>query len=222
MKIEPIILEGNFIRLEPLEIEHLDALCEVGLEEEIWRWTTNIVRGENEMRNYIETALGEFNRKVSLPFVTIEKSSNRIVGSTRFGNIDVKNRRAEIGWTWIKSARGRELRINTEAKLLMLTHAFETWKCIRVELKTDVLNEKSRNAIVRLGAKEEGILRQHLITDSGRFRDTVYFSIIDSEWQAVKAVLNDKIKRFLMKYFLSLDDFCSIFKRLQFCAGYKC
>ncbi len=195
MKIKLIILEGGFVRLEPLEIEHADALCKVGLVEEIWRWTTNNIRSKDEMRRYIEIALGEYNRKVSLPFVTVEKSSNKIVGSTRFGNIDAKNRRAEIGWTWINPAWQRT-RINTEAKLLMLTHAFETWKCIRVEFKTDVLNEKSRNAILRLGAKEEGILRQHIITDSGRFRDTVYFSIIDSEWKDVKAVLNNKLRGF--------------------------
>ena len=183
------------MRLEPLKIEHADALCEVGLAEEIWLWTTNIVRTNDEMRSYIETALDEFKRKVSLPFVTIEKTSNKIVGSTRFGNLDVKNRRAEIGWTWINPTWQRSF-INTEAKLLMLTHAFETWKCIRVEFKTDVLNEKSRKAIARLGAKEEGILRQHIITDAGRFRDTVYFSIIDSEWHNVKAVLNDKLRGF--------------------------
>ena len=181
------------MRLEPLEIKHLDALCEAGSQEEIWRWTTNNIRGKVDMRNYIETALNEFDRKISLPFVTVEKSSNNIIGSTRFGNIDVKNRRAEIGWTWINPKWQRTC-INTEAKLLMLTHAFETWKCIRVELKTDVLNEKSRKAILRIGAKEEGILRQHLITDAGRFRDTVYFSIIDSEWRSIKADLNDKLR----------------------------
>ena len=111
-----------------------------------------------------------------------------VIGSTRFGGIDTKNRRAEIGWTWI-NPKWQRTAINTEAKLLMLKHAFEVWKCIRVELKTDVLNEKSRNAILRIGAKEEGIFRQHLITDSGRFRDTVYFSIIDTEWEAMKANL---------------------------------
>lgn len=195
MKIEPIILEGDYVRLEPLEIEHTDALCDVGLVEEIWRWTTNNIRSQDEMRRYIETALDEFNRKVSLPFVTIEKSSNKIVGSTRFGNIDAKNRRAEIGWTWI-NLKWQRTYINTEAKLLMLTHAFEIWKCVRVEFKTDVLNEKSRTAILRIGAKEEGILRQHIITDSGRFRDTVYFSIIDLEWQNIKADLNGKLRGF--------------------------
>lgn len=137
------------------------------------------------MQKYIEAALDEQKRGISLPFVTIEKSSDKVVGSTRFGNIDRQNRRIEIGWTWINPNWQRTI-INTEAKLMMLEQAFEIWKCIRVELKTDALNLKSRNAILRIGATEEGILRQHLITDSGRFRDSVYFSIIDSEWEQVK------------------------------------
>ncbi len=195
MKIEPIILEGDYVRLEPLEIEHTDALCDVGLVEEIWRWTPARVKNSDDMKKYVAAALEMEKQGVAIPFITIEKSSGKIIGSTRFGNIDIQNRRAEIGWTWINPQWQRTF-INTEAKLLMLTHAFETWKCIRVEFKTDALNEKSRKAIVRLGAKKEGILRQHVITDSGRFRDTVYFSIIDSEWQDVKAVLSNKLRGF--------------------------
>lgn len=192
MKIESVILEGKFIRLEPLRLEHSDALWEVGADQTLWRWTANIITSIKDMKRYIETALDEQRRGAALPFVTIDKSENKIVGSTRFGNIDAKNRRAEIGWTWINPQWQRTF-INTEAKLLMLRHAFETWSCVRVELKTDALNEKSRNAILRLGAKEEGILRRHLITDSGRIRDTVYFSILDSEWQAVKENLQSRI-----------------------------
>jgi RimJ/RimL family protein N-acetyltransferase len=138
--------------------------------------------------------LEEQARGVSLPFATIEKSSGKIVGSTRFGNIDAKNLRAEIGWTWLNPKWQRTF-VNTGAKLLMLTHAFETWKCIRVELKTDALNEKSRSAILRLGAKQEGIFRQHMICGSGRLRDTVYFSILDNEWQSVKENLLQKLGR---------------------------
>ena len=196
MKIEPIILEGEYVRLEPLRIEFLEKLCEVGLEASIWRWTTANVKTESDMRNYMETALDEHSRGVSLPFVTIEKKSGKIVGSTRFGGIDRENRRVEIGWTWI-NPNWQRTAINTEAKFLMLRHAFETWKCIRVELKTDVLNEKSRKAILRLGAKEEGVLRRHLITDAGRFRDTVYFSIIDTEWEDVKSNLLSRLKNSL-------------------------
>ncbi len=194
MKIEPLILEGKFVRLEPLRFEHLDALCAVGLEKSMWVLTTNVMENFGDMRNYVETALKDFERKVSLPFVTVEKSSNKIVGSTRFGNIEVKNLKTEIGWTWINPEWQRTF-VNTEAKLLMLTHAFETWECIRVEFKTDALNEKSRNAILRIGATEEGILRRHMITETGRYRDSVYFSIIDSEWENVKANLRQKVCR---------------------------
>ena len=119
-------------------------------------------------------------------------ASGKVIGSTRFGNIDAANLRAEIGWTWITPAFQRTA-VNTEAKLLMLTHAFETWKCIRVELKTDALNERSRAAIKRLGATEEGIFRKHMICDTGRFRDSVYFSIIDTEWPMVKENLRGKL-----------------------------
>lgn len=193
MKIEPIVLEGEFVRLDPLKAEHLDSLCEIGLEENLWQWSPEQITSREEMRQYIENALDEQSRGFSLPFVTIEKSSEKVVGSTRFGNIDTKNRRTEIGWTWINPKWQRTF-VNTEAKLLMLRHAFENWKCIRVELKTDALNEKSRNAILRLGAKEEGIFRRHIITASGRVRDTVFFSILDSEWNAVKENLSAKLR----------------------------
>jgi len=188
MQIEPVILDGQFARLEPLRIEHLDPLADVGLEESVWRWVPTQVKTVDDLKRYIEVALDEQRRGVSLPFVTISKTDDKIVGSTRFGNIDKANRKVEIGWTWI-NPKWQRTAINTEAKLLMLTHAFETWKCVRVELKTDALNEKSRNAILRIGAKQEGILRGHMITDTGRFRDTVYFSIFDDEWPGVKQKL---------------------------------
>ncbi len=195
MKVESVVLDGKFVRLEPLRFEHLAALCAVGLEDKsIWALTTNVMENSGDMRHYVETALEDFERKVSLPFVTIEKSSNKIVGSTRFGNIDVKNLRAEVGWTWINPEWQRSY-VNTEAKLLMLAHAFEVWECVRVEFKTDALNEKSRSAILRLGAKEEGVLRRHMITETGRFRDSVYFSIIDSEWEDVQINLQSKLKQ---------------------------
>jgi len=185
MKVEKVNLEDEFVKLEPLKIEHFDSLCKIGLEEEIWHWSPEQINSPEAMKKYIETALNEQLRGVSLPFVTIEKTSGKIVGSTRFGNIDAKNLRTEIGWTWLNPKWQRTF-VNTEAKLLMLTHAFETWQCLRVEFKTDALNEKSRNAILRLGAKQEGIFRQHIICQSGRLRDSVYFSILDNEWQSVK------------------------------------
>lgn len=192
MRIEPVILEGAYVRLEPLKIEHLEKLCQIGLDESLWRWSPKKIKNSDDMNRYLEIALDEQRRGVSLPFVTIEKQSNEMVGSTRFANIDANNHRTEIGWTWITPARQRSF-INTEAKLLMMTHAFETWKAVRVELKTDALNTQSRKAIERLGAVEEGTFRQHLFTDEGRLRDTVYYSILDSEWREVKENLQNKL-----------------------------
>ena len=192
MKIEPVILSGNHVRLEPLTLDHFPAICEVGLDKSLWRWTPVQITNKDELRAYVETAIADRDRGVALPFVTIDAATNTVVGSTRFGNIDTAHRRSEIGWTWI-NPQWQRTAINTEAKLLMLTHAFESWKCIRVELKTDSLNEKSRTAIARIGAREEGIFRNHMITASGRFRDSVYFSIIDSEWYSVKARLTEML-----------------------------
>ena len=195
MEIKSLTLEGKSVRLAPLKLEYLAELYEAARDESLWFWTANIIKSKEDMLRYVEAALGEAARRVSVPFVTIEKSSGKIIGSTRFGNIDLPNRQTEIGWTWINPEFQRTA-INTEAKLLMLTHAFETWNCVRVTLKTDVLNEKSKNAIRRIGGVEEGILRRHLITDAGRLRDTVYFSIIDSEWEAVKANLKEMLRKF--------------------------
>ena len=194
MKVSPITLEGRHVRLEPMSVEHLGGLCEVGLDQDLWRWTTTLIRTPEEMRGYVEQALEDQAREVSLPFVTVERESGRVVGATRFGNIDTANRRAEIGWTWVGSAWQRTP-VNTEAKLLMLGHAFDVWGCVRVELKTDSLNERSRRAILRIGAKEEGTLRNHMITHTGRLRHSVYFSVIDSEWPEVKARLEEKLSR---------------------------
>src|ERR1700687_491731 len=194
MQSEPVILEGNHIRLEPLSPGHLYGLCEVGLEEELWRWTTTQISTPAEMRAYFETALRDREAGTSLPFATVLKSESRVIGSTRFGNIEPQNRRLEIGWTWIGIAWQRSV-VNTEAKYLMLRYAFEALDCIRVEFKTDSLNERSRNALLRIGATEEGTLRNHMITQSGRRRHSVYFSIIDSEWSEVKASLEKKLSR---------------------------
>src|SRR5258708_7632647 len=146
------------------------------------------MKAADDFRRLVEKALQEQERGESVVFATVERSSGRVIGSTRYMNIDRANRRVEIGSTWIAPAWQRTA-VNTEAKFLMLRHAFETWGCMRVELKTDALNLKSRNAILRLGAKEEGTLRKHLVTSTGRIRDTVYFSILDTEWPQVKTNL---------------------------------
>src|SRR2546427_2500990 len=188
MALSPVMLQGEHVRLEPLAKAHLAALAEAGLDEELWRWIPVPVRTVDEMAAYVETALGEQKRGVSLPFAIVEKATGRAIGSTRYGNIDHTHHRVEIGWTWV-AREWQRTAANTEAKYLLLRHAFETLGCMRVELKTDSLNERSRAAILRIGAREEGIFRNHMITASGRIRHTVYFSIIDSEWPAVKARL---------------------------------
>ena len=192
MVVSPLVLEGVHVRLEPLSNGHLEGLAQVGLEEELWRWIPAPVRTQAEMAAYIETALDEQARGVSLPFAIVDKATGRPVGSTRYGNIDRIHHRMEIGWTWVARHYQRTA-VNTEAKYLLLKHAFETLGCMRVELKTDSLNERSRAAILRIGAREEGIFRNHMITSSGRIRHTVYFSIIDSEWPAVKMRLESKL-----------------------------
>jgi N-acetyltransferase len=188
MIVGPVTLEGRHVRLEPLAKEHLAGLAQVGLDEGLWRWSPMPLRTHEDLAAYIETALQEQERGLSLPFTILEKATGRAIGSTRYGNIDRTHHRVEIGWTWVARDWQRTA-INTEAKYLLLRHAFETLGCLRVELKTDSLNEKSRAAILRIGAKEEGIFRNHMITESGRIRHSVYFSIIESEWPAVKARL---------------------------------
>jgi N-acetyltransferase len=192
MIVTPIALEGRHVRLELLTQAHHADLSAIGLDEELWRWIPTPVRTPEEMSAYIATALEEQARGVSLPFALIEKAGGKAIGSTRYGNIDRTHHRVEIGWTWIASAWQRTA-INTEAKYLLLKHAFETLGCIRVELKTDSLNERSRAAILRIGAREEGTFRNHMITSTGRVRHTVYFSILNSEWPEVKSRLQAKL-----------------------------
>jgi N-acetyltransferase len=185
MDVQPVTLQGSAVRLEPLTIAHVPGLVRVGLDPELWRWIPTNVTNAEDMRVYVDRALDEQRQGSSVPFAIVDASTGTVIGSTRYMNIDRSNRRLEIGCTWLTAASQRG-GSNTEAKLMLLTHAFETLGAIRVELKTDALNLRSRAAIARIGAKEEGTFRKHLITDTGRIRDTVYFSIIDSEWPAVK------------------------------------
>jgi RimJ/RimL family protein N-acetyltransferase len=188
MDARPVTLEGQRVRLAPMTADHLDALAQAGSFEELWRWTRAKADTPESMKAYVEEALTEARAGKALPFVTVDIPTERIIGSTRFGNIDHENRRVEIGWTWITPAFQRT-HVNSEAKCLMLAHAFEVWECVRVELKTDALNEKSRAAMLRIGAKEEGILRRHMLTQGGRYRDSAYYSVLDSEWPEVRARL---------------------------------
>ena len=192
MQIAPVTLVGRHVRLEPLALAHLDALCAVSLDPDIWRWMPAPVTNRDELRAYFEEALRGQQAGVMLPFATVAQADHRVVGCTRYGAIERVHRRVEIGWTWVARPWQRTA-INTEAKYLMLRHAFESLGCIRVELKTDALNERSRAAILRLGAREEGTLRQHFIVVGGRLRDTVYYSILDREWPEVKARLETRL-----------------------------
>jgi N-acetyltransferase len=193
--LQPATLEGNSVRLIPILREHAEPLWQVAKDdaEEIFRWIPYSMRSVEDFQRWVEKALVEQARGESLVFVTIERNSGQPIGSTRFMNIDPANRRVEIGSTWI-APQWQRTAINTEAKYLMLSHAFEQWGCVRVELKTDALNQRSRAAILRIGAKEEGTLRKHLVTHTGRIRDSVYFSILDTEWPEVKANLEARLK----------------------------
>lgn len=183
------------MRLEPLTLAHENDLGRAAADGELWNTDVTIIPKPDGMKDYIEAALKGFALGVELPFAIVRKgqSGDQIVGTTRFYEIFPNDRKAAIGYTWLGKSAQRTP-VNTEAKLLLLTHAFETWKCVRVELITDVLNDQSRAAILRLGAKQEGILRKHLILPSGRVRDSVVFSIIDTEWPEVRAQLLSKLQ----------------------------
>jgi RimJ/RimL family protein N-acetyltransferase len=187
-------LEGNIVRLQPLLRDHGPLLWDIAKDahDELFRWMPYSLHSAVDIQAAVDKALSEQELGLSVPFATTERNSGRIVGTTRFMNMDRANRRVEIGSTWVAPAWQRTA-VNTEAKYLMLRHAFEQWGCIRVELKTDSLNQKSRTAILRLGAKEEGTLRQHIVTYTGRLRDSIYFSILDKEWPEVKARLEERL-----------------------------
>lgn len=191
----PFTLEGTHVRLEPLRPEHAAKLWEIAKDHlsELFQWIPYRLESLDDFRHFNRQVLDEQRRGLSLPFATFERSSGQIAGTTRFMNMDLPNRKVEIGSTWIAPPWQRTV-VNTQAKYLMLQHAFDVWKCLRVELKTDSLNQRSRAAILRLGAKEEGILRKHMLTWNGRQRDSVYFSILDTEWPEVKARLERKME----------------------------
>ena len=194
MNVEPVTLEGEYVRLEPLSVEdHLSDLRDAGARSEIFRWFSRDWSSPEAIREFVETALDARDRGDALPFATVLCETGEAIGSTRFGNVAREHRRVEIGWTWLTPAQQRTP-ANREAKYLMLTHAFEEWDCARVELKTDSRNRRSREAIERIGATEEGTLRKHMRTHQGP-RDTVYFSVLDEEWPPVKRDLEEKLSR---------------------------
>jgi RimJ/RimL family protein N-acetyltransferase len=183
--LAPVALTGAHVRLEPLTLAHVPALCEVGLDPELWRLTVEQVHSEGDMRGYVERALAAQAAGTALPFAVVHLAAARVVGTTRLANVVPEHDRLEIGWTWYGRPWQRTA-VNTECKYLLLRHAFEALDCVRVEFKTDVLNQRSRAALRRIGAIEEGVLRSHMRTRAGRRRDSVYFGILRDEWPITK------------------------------------
>lgn len=194
IKVIPVTLDGDVVRLRPLRMEDAGELASVGLEPELWELQPRRVVTEEDMHGYVRAALDEAAAGIALPFAIVDRSSGAIVGSTRYADIVRPHRRLEIGWTWL-IPRYQRTGANTEAKLLLLTHAFEALDAMRVTFKTDALNVRSRTAILRIGAVEEGTFRRHVVCDDGRIRDTVYFSIVDTEWPRIKTDLQNKLAR---------------------------
>ena len=191
--IAPVRLNGRHVRLEPLVPEHVPGLQAAARDGELWKlWYTSVPNPERAAE-YVDKALALQAQGLALPFV-VRDAAGVIVGSTRFGNVDAANRRVEIGWTWY-AKRVQRTGLNTEAKLLLLGHAFETLGCAAVELRTSWFNHASRAAIARLGAKQDGVLRNHMRMDDGTYRDTVVFSIIAGEWPMVKRHLQFRLER---------------------------
>ena len=190
--LTPIMLEGRHVRLEPLARNHRDGLVAAAADGELWRIPVTTVPSPEMMAAHIDSALVEQDEGREMPFVIIHVGRDRIVGSTRYMHITPDHRRVEIGSTWLARTAQRTA-VNTEAKFLLLQYAFETWACNRIEFLTHVLNEASRSALVRIGAREEGVLRQHMIMPDGGLRDSICYSIIRPEWDAVKADLLAKL-----------------------------
>ena len=193
LQIAPVTLTGRFVRLEPLTLAHGDALAAFAYDPSIWSWMPTRALDRGALDAWIGEALAAERAGTALPFATVLLAENRAVGSTRFLNISARDGRVEIGATWIGVPYQRSA-VNTEAKLLMLRHAFETLGATRVELKTHSENVKSRRAIERIGAKFEGIHRKHMLHNDGSRRDTAWYSILDDEWPEVRAVLEAKLR----------------------------
>jgi RimJ/RimL family protein N-acetyltransferase len=195
MYIQPVTLHGHIVRLEPLVEKHIPDLARVGLVHSIWTYTVyGYIETEKQMRDWVREILHRQEHGTDLPFAVIHLESGRAIGSTRYMNVDINNRSLEIGGTWYGVDYQRTA-VNTESKFLLLRHAFEDMGCIRVQLKTDSRNIRSQRAIERLGAVKEGVFRNHMILQDGTRRDSVYYSIIDSEWEEVKTHLVGLMER---------------------------
>jgi RimJ/RimL family protein N-acetyltransferase len=187
----PVTLTGKYVRLEPMTEAHVPGLAAIGMDDSIWEHMLyGVVRSEEDILNWVRDILS----RPDLPFAVIHLDSGRVAGATRYLNITPEHRGLEIGGTWYGVEFQRTV-VNTECKYLLLKYAFETLGCIRVQFKTDARNERSQRAIERIGGKREGVLRNHMILPDGRYRDSIYYSIIDKEWPEVKARLEEMLNR---------------------------
>lgn len=187
-----LTLIGKTVELRPLERDHAQALLDAAADGQLWNLKLTVVPGPDTIGGYIDTALAGRDAGTVMPFVIVRRDTGTVIGSTRFWKIDRANRKLEIGHTWLCASAQRSA-ANTEAKYLLLRHAFEAMQCVRVQFTTDELNDRSRAAILRIGAKQEGVVRHERIMPDGRKRNSVRFSIIDDEWAQVKAMLETKL-----------------------------
>jgi N-acetyltransferase len=195
MEIKPIVLQGKHVRLEPMTEEHILGLAEIGAGQTFWDFMVyGNINTIDDMRNWVLDLLSRAEKGADLPFAAIHLASGRVAGATRYLNIMPKDRGLEIGGTWYGPEFQRTV-VNTESKYLLLRHAFETLGCIRVQLKTDLRNERSQKAIERIGAVKEGVLRNHMILPDGRIRHSVFYSILDTEWPEVKKRLEEMLTK---------------------------
>lgn len=195
MEVKPVVLTGKYVHLEPMTEAHTSALAEIGVGQPFWHFMLyGDMNSDDDMRNWVRDILSRAEKGTDLPFVAIHLASGRVAGATRYLNIMSNDRGLEIGGTWYGSEFQRTP-VNTECKYLLLGHAFETLGCIRVQLKTDLRNERSQRAIERIGAVKEGVLRNHMILPDGHFRHSVFYSILDTEWPVVKMRLEEMMNR---------------------------
>jgi RimJ/RimL family protein N-acetyltransferase len=191
MDVKPVVLEGRHVRLEPMTEAHVPGLAQIGVGQDFWQFMLyGDMKTKDDMANWVHDMLGRAEKGTDLPFTAIHLVSGRVAGATRYLNIVPKDRGLEIGGTWY-GLEFQRTALNTECKYLLMRHAFEALGCIRVQLKTDLRNERSQKAIERIGAKKEGVLRNHMILPDGRIRDSVFYSILDSEWPQVKINLEE-------------------------------
>lgn len=192
--VTPVALEGSRVRLEPLDESHVEDLKRVAYDDAVWRWITGLPMDEHAFRAWFDQTRANADAGTEVPFATVDRDSGRAIGSTRFMTITREHRRLEIGWTWVGTAYQRT-GANREAKYLQLRHAFDTLDAERVEFKTHARNERSRGALLGIGATFEGVLRHHTIMPDGSNRDSAFYSVLAGEWPDVRARLEGLLAR---------------------------